>query len=549
LLVLDGPGEAGSNIATLEDAGYEVKRLHLDPGMAAPPSIDWPKWDLVLALPDVDAHALSEILRSRDSAQSAVPVLVLGRDWHPERLALGVLMAAGRSGPENGARKAQGGESGEAAHKHWSRPERDEEQVRRYSAYLEHLIEARTSELRAAIRKLENETKVHRVTARALRESELRFRTIAENAPDAIFRFGRNLRLLYVNPRVADLIGQEPQALMGKTLDVSGMPEEVRERWNEALQSVFTTGKERTIDFEYPSPSGPRYLQATINPESSDEGDIRTVIGIIRDLTDIRRAEEEVRRGRESLQDEVERKTEALVAARLALAESERLRLVGKLAATVAHELRNPLGVISAATYNVRRKRSNVEIDRHLETIDEKIKESALIIENLLNYSRVRPPEPETVDVTRLVEESVLSVQSQFTSTGARIERDLEGLAGVEAELDPAQMGQVISNLLTNACQALPDGSGRVVVRGRADRDADTLVIEIEDEGIGMTEDEAEQAFEPFFTRKARGAGLGLTICREVVSRHGGTVDIRSSTDKGTVVTVRLPIERRIGAR
>lgn len=544
LLVLGESGSTRADVAALEEAGYEIERLNLDPGVPASPAIDWSEWDLVLALPNTGAQALSGILRGRESAENPAPLLLLGGDSYPQPLALSALMAVGLAVPDSEAGEPAAEEPGPGTPERHLRTKRDYEQVRRYSAYLEHLVRERTSELQAANRRIRNEMQVHRMTARALRESEQRFRTIAENAPDLIFRFDRNLRHVYVNPRVVDLTGKQPQGFIGKTMEESGVPEEVCLPVNEALRKVFSTGKSRRIDFRYPSPRGRRHLQATLSPEFSDEGEVGAVVGISRDFTDIKRAEEELKRDRETLQDEVEEKTEALVAARLALAEAERLRQVGKLAATVAHELRNPLGVIRAAAYNVRRKRSNAEIDRHLDTIDDKIEESALIIENLLDYSRVRQPDPEKVDVKRLVEESARSVRSQFGSSDVRIDSDLEDVAGVEAELDATQMGRVISNLLTNACQALSEGSGRVVVRARADREASTLMIEVQDDGVGMTPEELEQAFEPFFTCKARGAGLGLTICRDVVSRHGGTVDMRSTRDGGTIVTVQVPLRR-----
>mgnify|MGYP006280747615 CR=1 FL=1 len=221
---------------------------------------------------------------------------------------------------------------------------------------------------------------------------------------------------------------------------------------------------------------------------------------------------------------------------------NRRLSSIGTLAATVAHELRNPLGVIRTAAYNLRRKNSDPSLEKHIDNIQKKINDSVLIINNLLNYSRIHRPARSRVRLSRVIAESIRSVKKQFPEKQVTIRKQLRKMRGRALYADQEQLREVFVNIIKNGYQAI-EGEGRIeIIASIAEG---KVIIDISDNGAGIDEEEIDQVFDPFFTGRARGTGLGLSVCRELIELHGGTVSIRSEKGSGTVVTVKLPLERK----
>ncbi|HVS68144.1 MAG TPA: ATP-binding protein [Mycobacteriales bacterium] len=243
----------------------------------------------------------------------------------------------------------------------------------------------------------------------------------------------------------------------------------------------------------------------------------------------------------EALEDsmtELERAQEQLV-------RSERLAAIGELASVVGHELRNPLGVITNAHYLLRTVLQRTEIDpdaaRHLNTAEREVGAATLIVGDLLDYARAREPVTSPVDVGDLISEiqSILPPPPEVTFT----RHDEPNLPPVQADRD--QLRQVLLNLLSNAYEAVvaqaqtgPNG-GTVSVR-TASVDG-KISLAVADTGIGMDDETRAQVFEPFFSRKTRGTGLGLAVTRRIVDSHGGVIRIDSEVGKGTTFTVEFP--------
>ena len=224
------------------------------------------------------------------------------------------------------------------------------------------------------------------------------------------------------------------------------------------------------------------------------------------------------------------------------LADSKRLSDIGALAATVAHELRNPLGVMQTAVYNVRRKVADHSLDKHLTNIERKIAESTQIINNLLFHTRINEPKIEKVLLSDLLGECMANAGERFHDINVEVEKRLDTIDGVAVDVDPFQMKEVFNNILVNAYQAVSADGGRIEIDGRP-ADGGHVEISIRDNGTGIDAEDVDMVFEPFFTRKSRGTGLGLAICRQLVRLHNGEVRIESEKGQGTKVTVRLPIE------
>ncbi|MDD5449771.1 MAG: ATP-binding protein [Candidatus Omnitrophica bacterium] len=227
------------------------------------------------------------------------------------------------------------------------------------------------------------------------------------------------------------------------------------------------------------------------------------------------------------------------------LADSKRLSDIGILAATVAHELRNPLGVIRTAVYNVKRKAQNPLIEGNLANIEKKIMEADQIINNLLYYSRIRIPELEEVDIYNLLEECAANVTNKFFGSKVKLIKQCKNLKNVTITADPTQLKEVFVNMLTNAYEAIPDGSGKIEIIGMPDNVGKEVSITIKDSGVGIESVYLKRIHEPFFTTKSKGTGLGLTVSYYIVKLHSGSIDVESEKGKGTSFKIVLPARRQ----
>jgi signal transduction histidine kinase len=233
----------------------------------------------------------------------------------------------------------------------------------------------------------------------------------------------------------------------------------------------------------------------------------------------------------------VEERSRALINSQAELEQAKRLSDIGTLAATVAHELRNPLAAIAMAAYNVRKKAQLPIIDKHLDTIEKKVNESDHIINNLLFYSRLKPPNLEKIDAADMLEECIETLEKQLKKD-VRIVRDTAAEDMLLAA-DLIQLKEVFNNILNNALDAVPVTGGEIRVSTASD--ADVIKITIKDNGSGIDGSIINKVFDPFFTTKAKGTGLGLFVCQQIITMHKGKIEITSEQGKGTVVKIRLP--------
>ena len=238
---------------------------------------------------------------------------------------------------------------------------------------------------------------------------------------------------------------------------------------------------------------------------------------------------------REQYSDQVRDVERAAVRERLN--EAEHLAQIGRLSASLAHEIKNPLAGISGAVQVLREPLAEDhphrpilgEILRQIDRLDGTVKD-------LLVYSRPKPPRFTRCSLNKLVERVLTVLHSE--PDVRRVGIEFVDSQKLDLYADEGQLEQLLINLLLNATQASPSGA---VVRFYATSTADGLRLIVEDQGQGMEEEVVRRAFEPFYTTKSKGTGLGLPICRKIVDAHGGTISIQSVPGKRTTVAVRLP--------
>lgn len=235
-----------------------------------------------------------------------------------------------------------------------------------------------------------------------------------------------------------------------------------------------------------------------------------------------------------SLETEVEKRSAELLAARMMLERSERLASLGTLAAGIAHEINNPLtGIILHSSLAMQETSEQGKAD--LERISSEAQRCATIVKRLLAFSKADGASTVPISVQRLLSESVELARAHEAVKHLNI---LLPETDASIAVDQQQMIQVFVNILINAGQAM-QGAGSI--RCMLECGGGNVTIKIADEGEGMTEEEIGQAFNPFFTTKADGTGLGLAVTYGIIDGHGGTIELSSKTGEGTTVSITLP--------
>jgi signal transduction histidine kinase len=223
------------------------------------------------------------------------------------------------------------------------------------------------------------------------------------------------------------------------------------------------------------------------------------------------------------------------------LVRKEKLALMGQLASSVGHELRNPLGVMSNAVYYLEHVLAPQpgEVREYLAMLRQQIALSEKIVSNLLDFARASPVERHTTELRSLTAAQLRRVRPL---DGFRVEQDFpEGLPSVD--VDPVHAGQVVLNLLTNAVQAMGEAGGTLRIRGCRNGDGQVL-LEVSDTGPGIRPEHLEKIFEPLFTTKARGIGLGLAVSRSLAQANGGDLTVRSTPGSGAAFLLTMPAAR-----
>lgn len=250
----------------------------------------------------------------------------------------------------------------------------------------------------------------------------------------------------------------------------------------------------------------------------------------------------------ESLERQVDERTAALRQAQAQLVQSEKLSSLGRLAASVAHEINNPLsGILTYAKLLIRQLESGRfdEASRQaclhqLALVRRESERCTAIVHNLLDFARQRPPAMKALALAAVLDEALSLVGHKTELQNVVIVRDYGDVPPVEG--DPGQLRQAFVNIALNACDAMPAG-GTLTVRLRAlpaDGGGAEVVVEFTDTGTGIAPEHLSKVFDPFFTTKQKGTGLGLSVVYGIVDRHGGKLEIDSEPGRGATVRIRL---------
>ena len=347
-------------------------------------------------------------------------------------------------------------------------------------------------------------------------------RRLVSNFPDLILVVDRNGQFTFVSPRVHDVLGFLPQEVQELELGQWAHSDD-----RDTLQGVYRQILNGTTDlssseFRVRHKNREwRRIRCNLSPLFNETGKIDGVVISGRDVTDIKRLEEQ-------------------------LIQSEKLAAMGQMLAGVAHELNNPLTAILGVTELLAERPDTDEgAKRQLDLAHRQARRAARIVQNLLEFSQPAAPKKAALDVRSLIERTIQLHEHSLRRNAVEIEfHPPDNLPEVVA--DGNQLIQVFLNLITNAEQAIREvrSNGRIQIRlGRVGA---LLTVTVQDDGVGIRPEAILKVFDPFYTTKrpGGGTGLGLSICMAIVKEHGGNIEAETLPAGGSAFTVYLPIAK-----
>jgi nitrogen fixation negative regulator NifL len=380
----------------------------------------------------------------------------------------------------------------------------------------------------------------------ALLASELRYRRLFESSKDGILILDAVTgQIVDVNPYLTELLGYSKEELLGKELWEIGSFKDIvasRDAFDELQQQGFIRYKHMPLETQ-----GGIVKEVEFVSNSYVAGRIRVIQCNIRDISDRKRAEEDLKAANHELQQalgELQKKSHELSSMTQQLWQASKLATMGELAASIAHELNNPLTTVTLSLEALMLQLANDEKKMAIvETVSKESERMAGLIGNLLQFSRRSHAQVSTLNLEEELSGALNLIDYHLRSHNVKVEQVVAAdLPTVQA--DRQQLLQVFLNLLTNACDAMPDG-GTLTVALRPDHlgEQPAVMLEFADTGTGIEATNLDMIWEPFFTTKpaGKGTGLGLPICRRTIEEHGGAIAVESTPGTGTRVLIKLP--------
>jgi len=223
--------------------------------------------------------------------------------------------------------------------------------------------------------------------------------------------------------------------------------------------------------------------------------------------------------------------------------QAEKMAAIGELAAGIAHEIRNPLGIISGSAETVRKHEDRKIREEMTNYILEESKRINRLINTFLDFARPKEPKLVSCDLREILEKTLLLLSPQANTLGVEIQKEIPQKL-LPVSIDPDRMRQAFTNLGVNALEAMPQGGVlKVTVLENA---KDKIVLRFSDTGKGIPKEAQAKVFDPFFTTKEGGTGLGLSIVHRIIAQHGGDISVEGEEGRGSIFTIALPLEREV---
>ena len=363
---------------------------------------------------------------------------------------------------------------------------------------------------------------------------------ILESAVDAIITIDRRGTIVSANPATTTLFGYSVDELVGRNVNVL-MPAPFHEEHDGYIENYLTSGVRKIIGIgrevvgrRQDGTTFPMHLAVS---EFKSEGEVMFA-GIVRDISDLKLVERRLEELNAELEERVKQRTSELRDTQAELIRSEKYAMLGRVSGGIAHEIRNPLNAVKTSAYYLLNAGSPTEEKKreHLERIDRQVSLIDNVITALSDVARMPDAQLQQVDIVSLIRTAAGTIDFP---DGITLVDEL-GDQEVTALMDQNQLVIALKNVLRNARDAMPEG-GSITISCTANKDS--VVLSIADTGTGIPDEIRDKIFEPMFTTRARGMGLGLSITRTIVEKNGGKLAVESQPGHGSCFTIELSRE------
>jgi PAS domain S-box-containing protein len=361
----------------------------------------------------------------------------------------------------------------------------------------------------------------------ALRRSEATAQAILESASEGILLVDASGRIMLANAAALRMFGYDHAELIGQPLEIL-LPDRIRVAHADHRMAYFAEPRVRPmgigLDLSGRRRDGAEF-PVEISLSSVETSDGVVAMAFITDITERKRAEGQLQRQREVLY------------------QNEKLAALGTLSAGIAHEMNNPLGImttrIEVMLLEAEEQQLPPQVLEDLQVLHRAGQRVARIAASLRSFARHSAGERQPVELGTIVDEALLLMAKPLAADNVRVRTSLDrSLPPIVA--DVTAMHQVLMNLLTNAREAMPDGGTIDVETSPAERPG-WVRLRVVDTGTGIPTEAISKVFDPFYTTKRTGTGLGLSVTYGIIEEHGGTIDVRSQPGLGTTFTLEFP--------
>ncbi len=331
-------------------------------------------------------------------------------------------------------------------------------------------------------------------------ENEAKYRSLVENASDYFFLVDKNYKLVSLNKAAKNFIGKINGEIIGKSLEQI-FPKQIAEQFIEDIKHVFKTGKESFIESNIVVGGKNIWLSTKLAPIKNSE--IHFVMGISRNIT-------------------LEKVTEKL-----------KLDTLKQVTAGISHDLRNPLATISNALY-ILKDASEEKKQEMFAMIKKSVDSMSTMLKNFTEFEKEIILNLEQTDILCIIKESL-----GYLVFPDNIKIDIADVSVQQINIDQEKIRRSLLNILQNSIQAMPEGGILKITTKKINNMAE---IDIKDTGIGISKKNLTKMFTPFFSTREGGIGLGLVNTKRIIESHKGTIKIKSEKNKGTTITINLPL-------
>ncbi|MFH1939169.1 MAG: ATP-binding protein [bacterium] len=400
-----------------------------------------------------------------------------------------------------------------------TRQKKSREKIRELNKKLDLLLEQRTKEL--------------------IKE-QIYTNYLLENSPDFQLTLNTKGEIIGMNRTCEKILGKNKKELIGRAI-YKYLPE-AKKKIKNIIYKVLNEKQVKNIEITINIPEKKSLIY---DLSGAIFVDIEGKIGIYlsgRDVTERRKLQQDLKEINQNLEKEVIKRTKELKRTQEQLIQSEKLSIIGQLAAGVAHEIRNPLTTISLDIQHLTRKNYNDSQKEKLQVIKKNIERIDVIVQGLLTFSRPSSSNFTYKNINEILHRLEPTLENLYQKN-IKINKKYK-MKIPKLWVNSDRLEQVFINLTSNAMRAMKEG-GEFYISTDYDSKRKGILIKFRDTGCGIAEENLKKIFHPFFTTYEDGTGLGLSICQMIINEHKGDISVESKIGKGTVFTVFLPLEKR----